>query len=83
MGAPQKAGWREERRTRAWALKQEEWPQKEIASAPRWLPKNPLRFPFIRVATLVVSPAHSTAEVRQEFNIPYMKVRGIHAILVI
>jgi len=47
-----------------------------------WLPKNPLRFPFITVATLVVSPTHSTAEVRQEFNIPYVKVRGIHAILV-
>jgi transposase len=33
MGAPQKADWREERRKRAWALKQEGWPQKEIARA--------------------------------------------------
>ena len=28
-----KADWREERRKRAWALKQEGWPQKEIARA--------------------------------------------------
>src|SRR6478735_6131333 len=33
MGAPKKADWREERRKRAWALKQEGWPQKEIAVA--------------------------------------------------
>jgi len=33
MGAPKKADWREERRKRAWALKQEGWPQKEIARA--------------------------------------------------
>jgi transposase len=33
MGAPQKADWREERRKRAWVLKQEGWPQKEIARA--------------------------------------------------
>jgi transposase len=33
MGAPQKADWREERRKRAWALKQEGWPQKDIARA--------------------------------------------------
>ena len=33
MGAPPKADWREERRKRAWALKQEGWPQKEIARA--------------------------------------------------
>jgi len=33
MGAPQKADWREERRKRAWALKQAGWPQKEIAQA--------------------------------------------------
>jgi transposase len=33
MGAPKKADWREERRKRAWALKHEGWPQKEIARA--------------------------------------------------
>jgi transposase len=33
MGAPQKADGREERRKRAWALKQAGWPQKEIARA--------------------------------------------------
>ncbi len=33
MGAPKKADWREERRKRAWALKQEGWPQKDIAAA--------------------------------------------------
>ena len=33
MGAPKKADWREERRTRAWALKREGWPQKKISSA--------------------------------------------------
>src|SRR5260221_13188670 len=33
MGAPPKADWREERRKRAWALKQEGWPQKDIAAA--------------------------------------------------
>jgi len=33
MGAPQKADWREERRKRAWALKQRGWLQKDIAAA--------------------------------------------------
>lgn len=33
MGAPSKADWREERRKRAWALKQQGWPQKDIAAA--------------------------------------------------
>ena len=33
MGAPKKADWREERRKRAWALKHEGWPQKDIAAA--------------------------------------------------
>jgi len=33
MGAPQKADWREERRKRAWLLKEQGWLQKEIAVA--------------------------------------------------
>lgn len=33
MGAPKKADWREERRKRAWALKQQGWLQKDIAAA--------------------------------------------------
>ena len=33
MGAPKRADWREERRKRAWALKQDGWPQKDIAIA--------------------------------------------------
>jgi len=33
MGAPKKADWREERRKRAWQLKEEGWPQKDIAGA--------------------------------------------------
>jgi transposase len=33
MGAPPKADWREERGKRAWALKQQGWPQKDIATA--------------------------------------------------
>lgn len=33
MGAPKKADWREERRKRAWELKQGGWSQKEIAEA--------------------------------------------------
>ena len=33
MGAPPKADWREERRKRAWVLKQEGWLQKDIAAA--------------------------------------------------
>ena len=33
MGAPKKADWREERRKRAWQLKHEGWPQKDIAAA--------------------------------------------------
>jgi transposase len=33
MGAPKKADWREERRKRAWELKQAGWKQKEIAVA--------------------------------------------------
>jgi transcriptional regulator with XRE-family HTH domain len=32
-GAPKKADWREERRQRAWALKQQGWHQKDIAAA--------------------------------------------------
>ena len=32
-GAPKKADWREERRKRAWALKQQGWLQKDIAAA--------------------------------------------------
>lgn len=33
MGAPRKADWREERRKRAWALKEQGWLQKDIAVA--------------------------------------------------
>src|SRR5258708_33073017 len=33
MGAPPKADWREERRKRAWALKQQGWLQKDSAAA--------------------------------------------------
>jgi len=33
MGAPKKADWREERRKRAWELKQAGWSQQEIAEA--------------------------------------------------
>jgi transposase len=33
MGAPRKADWREERRKRAWALKQQGWKQQDIAAA--------------------------------------------------
>lgn len=33
MGAPKKADWREERRKRAWELKEQGWQQQEIAAA--------------------------------------------------
>jgi transposase len=33
MGAPRKADWREERRKRAWTLKEQGWRQKDIAAA--------------------------------------------------
>ncbi|HEV2461233.1 MAG TPA: winged helix-turn-helix domain-containing protein [Ktedonobacterales bacterium] len=33
MGAPRKADWREERRKRAWELKQAGWKQRDIAAA--------------------------------------------------
>lgn len=33
MGAPKRADWREGRHKRVWALKQEGWPQKDIATA--------------------------------------------------
>src|SRR5512135_3209690 len=33
MGAPKKADWREERRKRAWELKEQGWQQQEIAQA--------------------------------------------------
>jgi transposase len=33
MGAPKKADWREERRKRAWQLREEGWQQKDIAVA--------------------------------------------------
>ena len=32
MGAPKKADWREERRKRAWQLKEQGWQQKDIAT---------------------------------------------------
>ncbi len=32
MGAPRKADWREERRKRAWQLKEQGWQQKDIAT---------------------------------------------------
>lgn len=33
MGAPKKADWREERRKRAWKLKEAGWKQNDIAAA--------------------------------------------------
>lgn len=33
MGAPKKADWREERRKRAWKLKEQHWKQQDIAKA--------------------------------------------------
>jgi transposase len=33
MGAPKKADWREERRKRAWKLKEQHWEQQDIAKA--------------------------------------------------
>ena len=33
MGAPKKADWREERRKRAWELKEQGWSQNKIAQA--------------------------------------------------
>src|SRR5512135_3526431 len=33
MGAPRKADWREERRKRAWQVKEQGWQQKDIATA--------------------------------------------------
>jgi transposase len=33
MGAPKKADWREERRKRAWSLKEQSWKQQDIAKA--------------------------------------------------
>jgi transposase len=33
MGAPRKSDWREERRKRAWKLKEQGWQQKDIATA--------------------------------------------------
>jgi hypothetical protein len=33
MGAPPKADWREERRLRAWAFKQQGWKQQDIVTA--------------------------------------------------
>src|SRR5438132_14280473 len=33
MGAPKKADWREERRKQAWKLKEQGWPQQDIAVA--------------------------------------------------
>ena len=33
MGAPKKADWREERRKRAWKLKEDGWSQQDIAAA--------------------------------------------------
>ncbi len=32
MGAPKKADWREERRKRAWKLKEQHWKQQDIAT---------------------------------------------------
>ena len=86
MGAPKKADWREERRMRAWKLKEEGWQQKDIARAlggssgavSQWLKRGRAG----GVEALKAHPpkgmtARLTAE--QKAQIPALLVRGAEA----
>ena len=86
MGAPRKADWREERRLRAWKLKEQGWQQKEIAGAlgvsegavSQWLKRGRAG----GVAALKAHPPTSmtprlTAE--QKMQIPGLLAKGAEA----
>jgi len=86
MGAPRKADWREERRNRAWNLKEQGWQQKDIAVAlgvsegavSQWLKRG-------RAGGLEALSAHPpkgvaprlTAE--QKAQIPHLLAKGAEA----
>ena len=86
MGAPRKADWREERRMRAWKLKEQGWQQKDIAVAlgvsegavSQWLKRGRAG----GVAALKAHPPTSmtprlTAE--QKMQIPGLLAKGAEA----
>jgi len=86
MGAPKKADWREERRKRAWKLKEAGWRQKEIAGAlgvsegavSQWLKRG-------RAGGLEALNAHPPAGVpprlnpEQKAQIPALLAKGAEA----
>lgn len=86
MGAPRKADWREERRMRAWKLKERGWQQKEIAVAlgvsegavSQWLKRG-------REGGVEALKAHPPAgmtprlTVEQKAQIPELLARGAEA----
>jgi transposase len=86
MGAPKKADWREERRKRAWALKEQGWRQKDIAVAlgvsegavSQWLKRG-------RAGGLEALKAHppkgveSRLSAEQKAQIPALLAKGAEA----
>src|SRR6266567_5385985 len=86
MGAPRKADWREERRKRAWKLKEQGWQQKDIAVAlgvsegavSQWLKRG-------RAGGLEALGAHPPTGVtprltaEQKAQIPPLLAKGVEA----
>jgi transposase len=86
MGAPKKADWREERRKRAWKLKEAGWRQKDIAAAlgvsegavSQWLKRG-------RAGGLEALKAHppegvpSRLSAEQKAQIPALLAKGAEA----
>src|SRR3989442_13198830 len=83
MGAPKKADWREERRKRAWKLKEQHWKQQDIAVAlgvsegavSQWLKRGREQ----GVEALNAHPAEGMKRrltVEQKAQIPQLLARG-------
>jgi transposase len=86
MGAPRKADWREERRQRAWALKQQGWLQKDIAAAlgvsegavSRWIQRG--REGGVQALQRRAPPgATARLTAAQRSQIPWLLARGAEA----
>jgi transposase len=86
MGAPHKADWREERRKRAWSLKEQGWLQKDIAVAlgvsegaiSQWLKR--VRAGGIAALTSHPGPGRAARlSAEQRVQIPGLLARGAEA----
>ena len=86
MGAPRKADWREERRKRAWKLKEQGWQQKDIAralgvsegAASQWLKRGREQ----GVEALNAHPPQGVTPrltVEQKAQIPHLLAKGAQA----